>query len=375
MGLYDGFGGRSETGSTAQVAKLIGAPVILVVDARGQARSVAAMIKGFAEFDPEINFAGIIFNQVGSENHASILRDAVADLGYNLPVLGCVPADPRLAIPSRHLGLVTAEDNPLPLVYLEYLAAVIRETVDLASLWTFSVKRHEELEPMPVSPQSVEMPTLRIAVARDEAFCFVYEENLHLLSEAGAELIPFSPVHDMVIPEGVAGIYLPGGYPELYAEPLAQNQGMKSAISAAIKNGMPVYAECGGFIYLTRGLVADGATEAAHGFVGVFPVETRMLNRRKALGYREVELNGDSIIGGKGMVARGHEFHYSEISEMPVEVERVYTVRRGSTDIGTEGYKIGNCLASYIHLHFGSCPEMAVNFVESCRKYGEGFVQ
>jgi cobyrinic acid a,c-diamide synthase len=213
---------------------------------------------------------------------------------------------------------------------------------------------------------------VKIGVARDEAFCFVYEENLRLLSEAGAELIPFSPLRDECIPEDLAGLYLPGGYPELFAEKLAANEAMIRSISAAAGNGMPIYAECGGFIYLTKGIVdPQGPLEATHRFTGLFPVVTRMLNRRKSLGYREIELISNTSIGGKKLIARGHEFHYSEISDMPASVERAYRVRRGSNDLGTEGYRIGNCLASYIHLHFGSCPEIAVNFVQTCRKYNE----
>ncbi|GAM09636.1 cobyrinic acid A,C-diamide synthase [Geobacter sp. OR-1] len=371
MGLFDGFGGVSAVGSSAQVAELLNAPVILVVDARGQARSVAALLKGFTEFDPDITIAGIIFNQVSSDSHADILAEAVATLDSPPAILGCIPADNRLAIPSRHLGLVTAEDNPLSATYLDYLAATIREHVDMAALWAIAQVRPDD-HPLPLpEPAETDIPAVKIAVARDEAFCFVYEENLRLLSEAGAELIPFSPLRDTGLPEGVAGVYLPGGYPELYAPQLAGNGAMKESIANAVQNGMPAYAECGGFIYLTGG-VADSPEkeEAAHRFVGAFPVVTRMLPRRKALGYREVELVATSILGGTGVTARGHEFHYSEISEMPPEVERLYKVRKGKSDLGAEGYRIKNCLGSYIHLHFGSCPEMAVNFVASCRRFG-----
>lgn len=371
MGLFDGFGGRSEMGSTAQVSKLTDAPVILVIDGRGQSRSVAALVKGFAEYDRNLAIAGLIFNNVSSDNHASILRDAILVLDPNLPVLGCVPHDPRLAIPSRHLGLVSADDTPPQIAYLEYLAAVIREHVDLASLWALALSRFED-QGIVLAEQEPTLPDVKIGVARDEAFSFVYEENLRLLSQAGAELIPFSPLRDSGIPEGVTGVYLPGGYPELFAEQLAGNESMKCAIATAVAGGMPMYAECGGFIYLTKGLVEpQGPVEATHKFAGVFPVVTRMLNRRKSLGYREIELISDTCIGGKKLIARGHEFHYSEISDMPPSVERVYRVRRGTVDLGAEGYRIENCLASYIHLHLGSCPEMAVNFVENCRKYKE----
>jgi cobyrinic acid a,c-diamide synthase len=206
---------------------------------------------------------------------------------------------------------------------------------------------------------------MRIAVARDAAFCFVYEDNLRLLREAGAELVEFSPLRDEGLPGNIAGLYLPGGYPELFADALASNVAMKAAIREEIEAGLPVFAECGGFIYLTQGIRGEELTP----FVGIFPVTTRMLPRRKALGYREIETVADSIIGPQGTIARGHEFHYSEMGDMPSQVERIYRVRRQGVELGCEGFRYKNCLASYIHLHFGSCPEIATAFIESCMNY------
>ncbi len=361
MGLFDGMDADSDAGSTAQVARILDAPVILVVDAKSQARSAAALVRGFAGFDRQVRVAGVIFNNVGSDNHARVLRESVEGAVPEVRVLGCIPRDQQLSIPSRHLGLVTAEENPLPDDFRDRLAATIREHIDLEgllsvpqSLWgqvsTFDtgLVKCRDLTPL---------PEVRIAVARDEAFCFVYEDNLRLLREAGAELVEFSPLRDGCLPAGIGGIYLPGGYPELFTEALTGNRGMIGAVRSAVEADMPVYAECGGFIYLTEN------------FVGVFPVATRMLQRRKALGYREVELTADSPIGPKGAVARGHEFHYSEMDEMPGSVERLYRVRRNGSDLGTEGYRYRNCLASYIHLHFGSCPEMAESFVSNSVRF------
>ena len=391
MGLFDGIGGKQEAGSTAQIAKIIGAPVILVVDAKSQARSAAALVRGFAEFDPEVRVAGVIFNYVGSDSHARILRDAVDALGMGIKVVGCLPRDERLHIPSRHLGLMTVEENPLPAEFLDCLVEIIWDNLDLGLLWAAGTPHGIE-QSLPflggqayIFPDTVKSPELtRIAVARDYAFCFMYEDNLRLLREAGAEIVEFSPLSDDGLPEGIAGIYLPGGYPELFAETLAGNVALKAVVQRMIKRGMPVYAECGGFIYLTKGVVADpwsspqadARTETGeqpgpplHDFVGIFPVTTRMLARRKALGYREVEFIAESILGPAGMVARGHEFHYSEMGEMPARIKRSYRVRKNDVDLGTEGYRYKNCLASYVHLHFGSCPGMAAAFVESCRKY------
>lgn len=367
MGLFDGISGRSEEGSTAQIARLTGATVFLVVDAKGYARSIAALIAGFMEFDPDVRIGGVIFNNVSSENHARVLRDAVES---NLPavrVLGCILRDRMLHIPSRHLGLMTAEEVDLSQEYLDHLVEVIRKSVDLGMLWAASGSG--DIVDRPPEKPVVEKKT-RIAVARDVAFCFVYECNLRLLEEAGAELVTFSPLADAGLPENISGIYLPGGYPEMHAKVLAANEPMKKAVRNAIESGMPVYAECGGFIYLSRGVVDNrNPVSAIDALVGIFPVSTSLLEQRRALGYREIKLRDNSIIGHKGAVARGHEFHYSEMEEMPQEIERLYQVRKGQNDLGVEGYRYKNCLASYIHLHFGSNPEMAGTFVEACSNF------
>jgi cobyrinic acid a,c-diamide synthase len=397
MGLFDGIGGTSEAGSTAQIAKIIGSPVILLVDAKSQARSSAALVKGFAEFDPRVRIAGVIFNNVGSEAHARVLQEAVESLDMGIKVVGCLPRDERLHIPSRHLGLTTAEENPLSGEFLELLVEILWDRLDLGLLWAAGTPYAiDQSLPFPrgqvytydKSVEGTDPTSVRIAVARDYAFCFVYEDNLRLLREAGAEIVEFSPLQDEKLPEGISGIYLPGGYPELFADTLAANETMKGDIRRRIEKGMPVYAECGGFIYLTKGVRAeewdrrsdlsqDGAKaeDQIHEFVGVFPVATRMLPRRKALGYREIRIASDSIIGPAGSVARGHEFHYSEMGEMPARIKRLYGVSRNDVPLGNEGFRYRNCLASYIHLHFGSCHGMAAAFVESCRKYDNSKVR
>jgi cobyrinic acid a,c-diamide synthase len=365
MGLFDGFGGCSDEGSTAHIARLTGAPVILVVDAKGFARSIAPLVKGFVDFDPMVRVGGVILNNVSSKSHERILHEALAAALPQVPVVGTIMHDATLQIPSRHLGLMTVEDGGLSPEYLDGLAAVIKESVDLGLLWALAgfAGLIDVDEAMPVARAD-----LRIAVARDRAFCFVYETNLCLLRSFGAELVEFSPLGDKALPADIDGIYLPGGYPEINADELAANSAMKSAIKAAIESGTPVYAECGGFIYLTKGVFPDEESELKE-FAGIFPVTTTMLKKRKALGYREILLTDDSILGKKGTVARGHEFHYSQIDEMPEEIERLYQVRRGEVDLGGEGYRYNNCVASYIHLHFGSNPGVAEAFVKSCRKF------
>jgi cobyrinic acid a,c-diamide synthase len=384
MGLFDGIGSSPFDGSSAQIAAITGAPVVLVVNARGMAASAAALVKGFAGFDPRVRLAGVIFNNVGSDAHGELLRQSLAAALPDLVVFGCIPRDESLAISSRHLGLVTAEDNPLSTGFIERLAEMAEECLDLDGLAELIFEKdmktlpHPHPSPLPEGEGANQAPSpsrggtgwgwgkdpVRIAVARDATFCFCYTDNLRLLREAGAEIVFFSPLDDIGLPPEIAGIYLPGGYPELQVGRLSMNVGMKKAIKSAICADMPVYAECGGLIYLSEGL------EDAGDFVGVFPARARMLPKRKALGYRQVETRTDSIIGPEGTVARGHEFHYSDIGTLSDDIFRHYRVTRQGRELAGEGFCYRNCLASYIHLHFGSNPAIAPAFVTACRRYG-----
>lgn len=367
MGLFDGLGASPMDGSSAQVAAITGTPVVLVVNARGMAASAAALVKGFAVFDPQVKLAGVIFNNVGSANHELLLRQAMAESLPEVTVFGCMPRDESLKIPSRHLGLVTAEDNPLPQEFLDHLVELCEQHLDIDGLMQLKVKDAPATLP-PLQGDGTENTNLRIAVASDAAFCFVYEDNLRLLLETGLEIVKFSPMHDTALPDGISGIYLPGGYPELYADKLAANKDMLKVINDAVENDMPVYAECGGFIYLTQGMVGTMDSPESD-FVGIFPVRPRMLPKRKALGYRQVETVADSVIATAGNTARGHEFHYSEIAEMPGQIERCYMLTRQEKQLGLEGYRYRNCLASYVHLHFGSNRSIAEAFHSACLKY------
>jgi len=374
MGLFDGIGESVNDGSTAQIARITGAPVVLVVDAKSMAGSAAPLVKGFAEFDTQVNLAAVIFNNVGSENHANLLKKAMATEVPKIKVLGCIGRDEKLHIPSRHLGLLTAEEHPLSPKFLQHLSETIEECLDVNFLCRLSEiscnpKLKHGKENIPFLPQKSNSKSKRIpiAVARDEAFCFIYEDNLRLLQEAGGEIIEFSPLSDATLPHNIGGIYLPGGYPEIFTSTLAANVSMKESIAEAIEKNMPVYAECGGFIYLTKGIMDDGGS--MHDLVGVFPVAAHMLHRRKALGYKEIVTERDSILGKAGLKARGHEFHYSEITPVPHSLETLYRVCKQGTDLGSEGFSYKNCLASYIHLHFGSCSGLAAGFVESCEKF------
>ncbi|NOY12960.1 MAG: cobyrinate a,c-diamide synthase [Deltaproteobacteria bacterium] len=354
MGLFDGVSGDSEAGSSAQIAKWLGLPVLLVVDARSQARSFAALVKGFCAFDPQLQIAGVIANRVGSQRHAQLLREAVESTPGLPPLLGCLPHREEITLPERHLGLVTAAE--LAGEQVEKLADWVEQQLDLDQLQQLATSRVQAKTA--VAGGRVEK-RVRIGIARDRAFCFYYPENLALLERAGAELVEFSPLHDEQLPDDLAGLYLGGGYPELYAEQLAQNTGLRRQILQLAESGLPVYAECGGFMYLCQAI--DGQSMCA-----VFPAVAKMLAKRRALGYRQVELTADSILGPAGTRVRGHEFHYSEV-EIPTAIERCYRLsRRCGTQLGVEGYRHKNVLGSYVHLHFGSNPQVAESFVNFC---------
>ncbi|MCK9375081.1 MAG: cobyrinate a,c-diamide synthase [Syntrophobacterales bacterium] len=365
MGLFDGYDGLSEAGSTAQMAKWLGLPVLLVVDARAMARSAGALVYGFAGFDPDLTLAGVVFNRVGSATHLEYLRQALTTV-KGMRCFGGLPRDRDLAIPERHLGLHTIEDHPLGEAYLSHLADWLEAHLDLDGLLVALPKLTLPEEPA----EKTVPPTVRLGVARDRAFCFYYPENLELLASFGAELVFFSPLDDRELPPDLHGLYLGGGYPELNAQKLAANAAMQNAIQAAAAAGLPIYAECGGLMYLSREI--RDLEGRAHPMAGVFPFTVRMLPRLKALGYREVTLTAPGLLGPAGTTARGHEFHYSEIAGDPGGVPRLYrlTPRQGGAAVA-EGYSAHNVLASYVHLHFGSNPEVAQHLVASCRAYKE----
>ncbi len=383
MGLFDGYEGKTEAGSTAQMAKWLNLPVLLVVDARSMARSAAALVQGFERFDPDLRFAGVIFNRIGSPRHLEYLQEALSG-NVKMPILGGIVRDQKIEIPERHLGLFTGEDHPLGPENVKGLADLIEAHIDIPNL----LDRAETIDPgsgspdfgscsppssVPASVPSGESPApgVRIGIARDNAFCFYYQDNLDLLEKAGAQLVSFSPIAGDRLPENLDGLYLGGGYPELYADRLAQNRTLREEILRKSRNGMPIYGECGGFMFLCRQLYdADGKV---YPMTGCFPFSTRMLPRLRSLGYRDVRLTRDSLLGRAGEHIRGHEFHYSEIEteiEDRGEVKRVYEItgRRGEST-RPEGYLKNRTLGSYVHLHFGGRPDAASDFVNACREY------
>jgi cobyrinic acid a,c-diamide synthase len=367
MGLFDGYDGKSEAGSTAQMAKWLGLPVLLIVNAGSMARSVAAIVQGFENFDPDLNFAGVIFNNVASERHLIYLQEAIENT-VKMPCWGGIPRNSDICIPERHLGLVTSDEFSLPQSTIDLMADMIEKHIDLES----HIMQLPEIKGQLTQRQSkTRSPKkVRIAVARDKAFCFYYPDNFDWLIHYGAELVFFSPTADQNLPTDIGGIYFGGGYPELFAEQLSRNHSLLHGIKEQSINHMPIYGECGGFMYLCQSIKTYDQKKTFT-MADCFPFHTCMSKKLTALGYREVHLEQDTIIGKKGMTARGHEFHYSTLDHpISEQIQKCYQVaERKNVPAFQEGYQMNQTLGSYIHLHFGSRPELAENFVNNCHEF------
>jgi cobyrinic acid a,c-diamide synthase len=369
MGLFDGSSPVNEVGSTAEMAKRLGAPVLLVIDGSAMARSAAAMAQGFARFDPELKVAGILFNRVGSDGHYRLLKEAV-EATTDLKVVGYFLPDEQLAIGDRHLGLVTAIEQGAGDRY-ERLGAAAEAMLDLDLIEALARAAVDDVRgeaqggsstprASPVTPHE----PVRVGLAYDPAFCFYYAENLERLEEEGATLVPFSPTHDRALPD-VDLLYLGGGYPELYAAALAGNTSMKEAIKAFAAAGGPIYAECGGLMYLLRAI--RDFEGRSHEMVGLFPAMAVMQRSGMTLGYREVEVTTPCLLGAAGTKVRGHEFHYSALFvEGPLDYAVRLTDARGHV-CGKDALVTGRVAALYTHLHFASQPAIARALVEAAR--------
>jgi len=347
MGLFDGFDGRSNTGSTAEIAQWLDLPILLVVDAAPLARSAAAIIRGLLNFDPQLRFAGVIFNRVAGEGHYRILVDAVKEL----PLLGWLPPEPDIHIQERHLGLLTSEE-------LEAKKAVDR----IGEFFRRHIDVDRILEALPEREvQSVNSPgfstaskRIRVAVARDPAFSFYYHSNLRAMEWAGAEITEFSLLREARVPDADF-LYIGGGYPEIYRAQLQANQSMRHSVRQHIASGKRFYAECGGLMYLAQHI------EDCE-MVGILPTRIEMTERPVDFGYCEVTTRQSSVLGPSGTRIRGHQFHYSRCA--PPSSNPLYSVKQGSREYG-EGFCLENGVASYVHLHFLSNPAVVQNMLQS----------
>ncbi|MGQ4385345.1 cobyrinate a,c-diamide synthase [Streptomyces sp. SAS_270] len=390
MGLYDGAAGEGELASTAHVAKLLRAPVVLVVDASAQSRSVAALVHGFASWDPEVRVAGVILNKVGSERHEELLREALDSAG--VPVLGVLRRAPQVETPSRHLGLVpVAERRAAAVEAVSAMASQVREGCDLDALFALArgagalsgaawdaaealvlspppplpvPTRGSAPDPAPRTPPLPEgrggtpkglKPTAIIAIAGGPAFTFSYAEHAELLAAAGAEVVTFDPLRDERLPDGTAGLVIGGGFPEVYAPELSANEPLRKAVAALAASGAPIAAECAGLLYLSREL--DGLP-----MCGVVDAKARM-DERLTLGYRDAVAVSDSVLAVAGTRMRGHEFHRTVV-EPGAGAAPAWGVRAPLRRV--EGFVQQGVHASYLHTHWASEPGVARRFVERC---------
>jgi cobyrinic acid a,c-diamide synthase len=347
MGLYDGLD-STEIASTAHVAKILDVPVLLVIDARGVSRSLAAVVKGFSEFD-NVNIQGIILNNVGSERHVKLVRDSLTSAGINIPIIGALPKNKELSIPSRHLGLHMASENTLN---VKLLSDLIEKHIDMEAVNNIA---NAYTPPYVELKEPEETFNVRVGIAQDSAFCFYYQDSLDALKRQGADIVFFSLMSDD-LPQ-VDGLYLGGGYPELYAKEL-ESSGTREQIKKAADDGMPIYGECGALMYLNETLTTDRTYRMA----GILGAGSRMTDKLQGLGYTEAQVVSDSPLARKGTMIRGHEFHYS-VTECGRDARFAYRLRRGKGIIdGKDGLMEHNTLASYMHTH-----PAAVSFAEFLR--------
>ncbi len=380
-GLYEGLEATSDTGSTAQIAKILDCPVILTINARSITRSTAALVSGYRSFDPEVNIVGVILNNIGSQRHGEKARAAI-ETYTQIPVIGEIPRNDSMKISMRHLGLIPAMEGRLRVSDFEEnlmrIKSIVKEGIDIGKFITLASSAKPIIKPeenifKPAGPEN----NLRLGIALDEAFNFYYRDNLELLELAGAELVYFSPVKDKAIPN-VDGLYIGGGYPELFGQELEDNISMRESINQASSEGLPIYAECGGLMYLTREIKTDvsGAgkyhmAEMESGtfrMVGAIPGRT-LMGHKRVVSYNVGSFVLDNVIGRAGTSFIGHEFHHSEIVDIPENTTFAIRLKRGTGIKGElDGMLLNNTLAAYAHLHAASYTGFASSFVQFCRE-------
>jgi cobyrinic acid a,c-diamide synthase len=367
-GLYDGLA-LDGSNSNAALARLLDLPVFLVLDARGQTRGIAPLLLGYQAFDPRIRIAGAILNRLGGSRHEAKLR-AVVEHYTDVPVLGAIQEDPRLAVVERHLGLMPANEAAAAQQTIAAIADRVARQVDLDRLLALSAAP-PLVPPAPAAPSAPSEPKIRLAIARDAAFGFYYTDDLEALVAAGAELLPFDTLRDARLPPCDA-LFIGGGFPESFLDELAANAGLRDEIRQAIENGLPAYAECGGLMYLARSIAWRGKTRP---MAGVIPGEVVMHEKPVGRGYVVIEATSDHPWRRRaeadfGHPLHAHEFHYSEIRGLPADTRYAYAVRRGhGIDGRHDGILYRNLLASYSHLRgTAGCdwPARFVRFARNC---------
>ncbi len=377
-GLFEGLEATSDIGSTAQIAKLLKCPVILVINARSITRSTAALVSGYKAFDPEVNIAGVILNNIGSERHGEKAKTAI-ETYTNTPVIGEIPRNDAMKISMRHLGLIPALEGRRRLDdFGENLGRIknfIKDGVDIDEFVSIAKSAEPLAGPEPNIFKIQSPVRAKIGIALDEAFNFYYRDNLELLELAGAELVYFSPVNDHALPK-VDGLYIGGGYPELFARELEENVSMRGSMKQASAEGLPIYAECGGLMYLTQEIMTSLSgsgnyhmaemESGAFEMVGAIPGKT-LMGHKRVVSYNIGKFVADNVIGKAGASFIGHEFHHSEILELPDDTAFAMKLERGVGIKGElDGILVNNTLAAYAHLHAASYTDFARSFVDFC---------
>lgn len=379
-GLFEGLEATSDIGSTAQIAKILECPVILAINARSITRSTAALVSGYKSFDPEVNIVGVILNNIGSSRHGEKARKAI-EIYTGTPVIGEIPRNDSMKISMRHLGLIPALEGRRRLAGFDEnmgrIKNIIKEGIDIDRFISLARSAQALIKPQ----ESIFKPQangnkIRIGVALDEAFNFYYRDNLELLELAGAELVYFSPVNDSILPE-VDGVYIGGGYPELFARELEDNTSMRESIKQASTEGLPIYAECGGLMYLTQEIQTDVSGSGNYHMAemkggtfrmaGAVPGRT-LMGHKRVVSYNVGGFVKDNVIGKVGAAFIGHEFHHSEIVDIPEDTEFAIKLKRGTGIKGElDGILVRNTMAAYAHLHAASYTGFARAFVDFCR--------
>ncbi|MDQ1910245.1 cobyrinate a,c-diamide synthase [Paenibacillus sp. GD4] len=366
MGFYDGKNPRSNEGSTADIAMLLDAPVLLVVNCQSMARSAAAIVKGFQVLEPRAKIVGVFANKVGSEGHYRIVKEAI-EQECGIPVVGYLLREEGAEVPERHLGLVPSIERGELDGLFSLLADRLTATTDLDMLWQLALSEPVHAEPaLFASGGAMSASRVPIAVAKDAAFHFYYPENLELLEASGAELLYFSPLAGESLPPQAQGLYLGGGFPEEFAGTLSGKEEVFTSIREALKDGLPCLAECGGFMFLTEAI--EDREGNRYPMLGILPGHVRMQNKLAALGYREVTGGPGNFLLPAGEQARGHEFHYSVYVPDETEPPPPAYETKGLRGSKAEGSLLYNIVAGYTHLHFGSNPALPKRWLDRCRE-------
>lgn len=418
MGLYDGLGTKRDNGSTAHISKIISAPVILVIDGKGMSSSAAALVMGYQNYDEKVNIAGVIVNNMHGQKHYDLLKESI-ERDTGIKCVGYLNKKSSISLESRHLGLIPAVEVDELDVKVDELAQMVEETIDIDAIleiakqgskfehinsefvknYKLEIEKKREVEKCTdeikqsfiadkgqktdkfqnkASDKSVNSEDyintnkIKIAIAKDKAFNFYYDDGLDTLVELGAELVYFSPIYDSELPEAISGLYIGGGFPEVFAEDIEKNVSMRKSIKSAIEKGLPTYAECGGLMYLSKSI--ETLDEKNYEMCGVFDFDTHMTKRLQRFGYVNVDVNEGAFVD-KNKRIKAHEFHRSKVTgdEDAQCSYDVYRARAGAEHMHWDcGYRYKNCLAGYAHVHFSGSIDFAKDFVRACVEYELG---